>query len=98
MGVVPSTCIPSGLRDETSAIFSDFNGLPVLPLDRRVPSYALKRRGAISGISEASNEVDALPPTYRRRGAISYQREDNRAMYIRHLGEWGRGRQRHSRA
>ncbi len=92
MGGVPSTCIPSGLRDETSAIFSDFNGLPVLPLDRRVPSYALKRRGAISGISEASSEVDALPPTCRRRGAISYQREDNRAMYIRHLGEWpGRG-------
>lgn len=90
MGGAPSTCFPAGLRDGTGAILSDFNGLPVLPLDRRVPSYALKRRGAISGISEASNELDVLLPTYRRRGAISYQREDNTAMYIRHLGELGR--------
>ena len=87
MGGLPSTCLPTGLRDDPGATLSDFNGLPVLPLDRRVPSYALKRRGAISGISEASTESDAVLPSYRRRGAISYQPEDNRAMYIRHLGE-----------
>lgn len=88
MGGVPSRCVSSTTQGDIGVIIADFNGLPVLPLDKRVPSHALKRRGAISGASEDLCEVEEYPKhTYRRRGAISYNPKDDKAVYIRHLGD-----------
>ena len=88
MGGIPSRCVYSSTQGDIGVIVSDLNGLPVLPLDKRVPSKVFKRRGAISGPSETLYEEEELSKhTYRRRGAISYNQKDDRAVYIRHLGE-----------
>ena len=63
--------------------------LPQLPLDRKVPPCALKRRGAISGVAELPPNVEPIPsqPRYKRRGGVCYDQTDNIAVYIRYLGE-----------
>ena len=60
--------------------------LPRLPLDKKVPSYALKRRGAISGAPDLQNNPPIQRPRYKRRGGVCYDRTDNIAVYIRYLG------------
>lgn len=55
-----------------------------LSLDLTVPSNVLARRGAISFCSSGS---DASHPRRERRGAISYDKTDKNAVYLRKLGD-----------
>ena len=82
-----ASCIPSGATD-TAVIFSEFNGLPILPLDRKIPAEILKRRGGISATASKETRDGMDPKTVRRRGAVSYDSKDNKAVYIRYLGEF----------
>ena len=55
-----------------------------LPLDQPVPAYVLgRRRHAISGGCES---VYRSRPRMKRRGAVSYEKTDAAAEYIRYLG------------
>ncbi|XP_041927314.1 high affinity cAMP-specific 3',5'-cyclic phosphodiesterase 7A-like isoform X1 [Alosa sapidissima] len=57
--------------------------LPVLALDRPVPKHVLGRRGAISLNSNASLFGGRSPRQLsKRRGAISYDRTDQTALFI----------------
>lgn len=61
--------------------------LPHLPLDKKIPAYALKRRGAISGVPELQNSQQPIQrPRYKRRGGVCYHKTDTIAVYIRYLG------------
>lgn len=59
--------------------------LPYLPLDRDIPLSVLKRRGAISFSS--SSVLFSSRPRLERRGAISYEKTDKTAIYVRTLGD-----------
>lgn len=59
--------------------------LPHLPLDRDIPLNVLKRRGAISFSS--SSVLFSSRPRLERRGAISYEKTDKTAIYVRTLGD-----------
>lgn len=61
--------------------------LPRLPLDKKIPPYALKRRGAISGVPDLQNNQPIQRPRYKRRGGVCYDKTDNIAVYIRYLGD-----------
>lgn len=61
-----------------------------LSLDQAVPSYVLsRRRGAISGQcgGASADSPYCSQPRMMRRGAISFERDDSTAQYIRYLGE-----------
>ena len=60
--------------------------MPYLPLDQHVPVHVLGRRrhGISSGGSESPYRSK---PRMLRRGAISYERNDAAAEYIRYLGK-----------
>ena len=60
--------------------------MPYLPLDQHVPVNVLGRRrhGISSGGSESPYRSK---PRMLRRGAISYERNDAAAEYIRYLGK-----------
>ena len=59
--------------------------MPYLPLDQHVPVHVLGRRR--HGISGASESPYRSKPRMWRRGAISYERNDAAAEYIRYLGK-----------
>ena len=59
--------------------------MPYLPLDQHVPVHVLGRRR--HGISSASESPYRSKPRMWRRGAISYERNDAAAEYIRYLGK-----------
>ena len=59
--------------------------MPYLPLDQHVPVHVLGRRR--HGISSASESTYRSKPRMWRRGAISYERNDAAAEYIRYLGK-----------
>lgn len=63
--------------------------LPILPLDTRVPKYALERRGAISFGSPTSPKLSDGPckPRLSRRGGVSVDCDDVEAKYLRTLGD-----------
>jgi len=62
--------------------------LPCLPLDKKIPSYALRRRGGVSGAPTIQNGSPPIRrPKYKRRGGVCYERTDVIAVYIRNLGE-----------
>lgn len=61
-----------------------------LSIDQPVPSFVLsRRRGAIS--SQCGGASTDSPyrsqPRMKRRGAISFERDDSTAQYIRYLGK-----------
>ncbi|VDI75803.1 high affinity cAMP-specific 3',5'-cyclic phosphodiesterase 7 [Mytilus galloprovincialis] len=58
--------------------------LMYLPLDYTVSDYVLRRRGAISF---GSSTVFASTPRFERRGGISYDKQDETAIYVRMLGD-----------
>ena len=59
--------------------------LPRLPLDQPVPNSILSRRR--HAISNAGDSPYRSRPRMKRRGAISYDKTDACALYIRYLGE-----------
>ena len=70
--------------------FPEHESMPYLPLDQSVPAYVLgRRRHAISGGYRTSSGAESpygSRPRMKRRGAISYERNDTAAQYIRYLG------------
>lgn len=64
--------------------------LPRLRLDKKIPAYALKRRGAISsgGCPELPNSPTKERSQRKRRGGVCYDNNDTIALYIRYLGEF----------
>jgi len=63
--------------------------LPCLPLDKKIPQYALRRRGGVSGVPTVQNGSPPIRrPRYKRRGGVCYEKTDVVAVYIRNLGEW----------
>ena len=55
-----------------------------LPPEQNIPSYVLsRRRHAISGGPESAYRSR---PRMKRRGAISFEKNDSAAEYIRYLG------------
>ena len=59
--------------------------MPYLPPEQNVPSYVLgRRRHAISSGPESAYRSR---PRMKRRGAISFEKNDTAAEYIRYLGK-----------
>lgn len=58
--------------------------LPRLPLDQPVPTSVLSRRR--HAISSGGDSPYRSRPRMKRRGAISYDKTDACALYIRYLG------------
>ena len=64
----------------------DDQEMPYLPPDQNVPNYVLnRRRHAISGGPESAYRSR---PRMKRRGAISFEKNDAAAEYIRYLGKY----------
>lgn len=66
--------------------FDSISELPRLPLDQQVPSAVLSRRR--HAISNGGESPYNSRPRMKRRGAISYDRSDACALYIRYLGKF----------
>lgn len=61
------------------------NDPPRLPLDQSLPSGVLsRRRHAISGSGDSPYRS---VPRMKRRGAVSYEKTDASALYIRYIAE-----------
>lgn len=59
--------------------------MPYLPPDQTLPSYVLNRRR--HAISCGPESAYRSRPRMKRRGAISFERSDTAAEYIRYLGK-----------
>lgn len=63
-------------------------GISYLPPDQQLPNYVLNRRR--HAISAGPQSPYLSRPRMKRRGAISYEKSDAAAEYIRYLGKFVR--------
>ena len=67
------------------SVTSDDEEMPYLPPDQKLPSCVLNRRR--HAISSGPESAYRSRPRMKRRGAISFEKNDSAAEYIRYLGE-----------